>query len=317
MTGYIVKRLFTALILLYVVATVVFFLLFLVPGDPAVMLLSSGGVAPPPEAVTQLRQEMGLDKPVVTQYVAYLDRIAHGDLGSSFQDHTPVTQVIADRLPRTLELVGAAALLSVLVGIPLGVISARRMGEWPDRALKWLTGIALSVPVFVIGTVLMLLFSQILGWFPAGGYASFGESPARHLQSLLLPTLTIAIGFTSMVLRMARSTVLGVIDKDWVRTARAKGLTERKVWRRHIVRNSLGPVVTLTGLQIGSLIGGTVLVEYVFNWPGLSGMLVTAVDYRDYPEVQGVVLVVAALFILINLVADVIYPILDPRARSK
>ncbi|MEM5439391.1 ABC transporter permease [Paraburkholderia diazotrophica] len=317
MAGYIVKRLLTAAVLLYVVATVVFFLLFLVPGDPAVMLLSSGGVAPPPEAVTQLRGQMGLDKPIVTQYLAYLEHIAHGNLGNSFQDQTPVSQVIAERLPRTLELVGAAALLSVVTGIPLGVIAARRAGSWADRMLRSFTSFALSVPVFVVGTLLLLLFSQVLGWLPAGGFSTFSDSPLRHFEALILPTVTIAIGFSAMVLRMTRSTVLGVIDRDWVRTARAKGLAERRVWRRHIVRNSLGPVVTLTGLQIGSLLGGTVLVEYVFNWPGLSGMLVTAVDYRDYPEVQGVVLVVAALFILINLVADLIYPILDPRARSK
>jgi peptide/nickel transport system permease protein len=317
MFGYIVRRVVTAALLLYVVATVVFFLLFLVPGDPAVMLLSSGGVAPPPEAVAQLRQEMGLDKPLLLQYVSFLDRLAHGNLGYSFQDHSAVFQVIADRLPQTLELVGASALLSVLVGIPLGVLSARRSGEWPDRMLKGVTALSLSVPVFVTGTVFVLIFSQLLQWLPAGGYASIRESPTRHLQALLMPTVAIAIGFTSMVLRMTRSTVLGVIDRDWVRTARAKGLSERKVWRRHIVRNSLGPVVTLTGLQIGTLIGGTVLVEYVFNWPGLSGMLVTAVSYRDYPEVQGVVLVVAAIFIFINLVSDLIYPVLDPRARSK
>jgi len=317
MIGYILKRLAMAVVLLYVVATVVFFLLFLVPGDPAVMLLSSGGVAPPPEAVVELRQKMGLDKPIVTQYLTYLDRTLHGNLGYSFQDNTPVSEVIEDRLPRTLELVGAATLLSVCVGIPLGVISARRLGGWVDRFLKWVSGLALSVPVFVTGTVLMLIFSQYLGWFPAGGFASFADSPWRHFQALILPAITIAIGFSAMVLRMTRSTVLGVKDRDWVRTARAKGLAERAVWRRHIVRNSLGPVVTLTGLQMGALIGGTVLVEYVFNWPGLSGMLVTAVDFRDYPEVQGVVLVVAALFILINLIVDLIYPILDPRARSK
>jgi peptide/nickel transport system permease protein len=317
MVGYIARRLVTAALLLYVVATVVFFLLFMVPGDPAVMLLSSGGVSPPPEAVVQLREQMGLNKPVLTQYLSFLNKLAHANLGHSFQDKAPVLQIISDRLPRTLELVGSATVLALLLGIPLGVLAARRSGQWQDRMLRSLTSCALSVPVFVTGTVLVLIFSQFLRWLPAGGYSPLSENPVRHFQALLMPTLAIAFGFTAMVLRMTRSTVLGVMDQDWVRTARAKGLSERRVWRRHIVRNALGPVVTLTGLQIGTLIGGTVLVEYVFNWPGLSGMLVNAVDYRDYPTVQGVVLIVAAIFILINLVVDLIYPVLDPRVRSQ
>lgn len=315
MLTYVAKRIVTALVLIYLVATIIFLLLFLVPGDPAALLLSSGGVAPPPEAVAQLRDEMGLNKPVLTQYGDYLRRLTHGNLGQSFQDNSPVAAEIGQRLPRTLELIGTSAVLSLLVGVPLGVWSARRRTELPDRVMRVLSGLALSIPTFVLGTLFVLVFAQWLKWLPAGGFASFADNPWRHLQALLMPTVAIAVGFGAMILRMTRATVLSVMGQDWVRTARAKGLNEAAVWRRHIVRNALGPVLTLTGLQIGSMIGGIVLVEYVFNWPGLSGMLVNAVNYRDYPEVQGIVLVVATLFILLNVAVDLLYSLLDPRVR--
>lgn len=315
MLGYLGRRLGVSLFLIYAVATIIFFILYLVPGDPAEILLSTGGIAPPPEAVEAMRQQLGLDQPILRQYADYLLRLVQGDLGKSFSDGTPVTQNIIQRLPRTLELIAAATVLSLLIGLPLGVLAAIKRGQVVDRVLAVVSSIALSAPVFVIGTLMILVFAQLLRLVPAGGYVAFTDNPGRHLLLLLMPSLAIAIGFSAIVMRMTRSTVLDMLEQDWVRTARAKGLREQVVLVRHVVRNSLGPVTTVVGLQIGSLLGGTVLIEFVFNWPGLSGLLVRAVENRDYPEVQGIVLVISVMFILISLLVDMIYALLDPRVK--
>ncbi|MCB1969605.1 MAG: ABC transporter permease [Geminicoccaceae bacterium] len=315
MWGYALKRTLVALILVWVVATIVFSVLHLIPGDPAVLLSSSGGVLPPPEAVEALREKMGLNRPILEQYGSYLAGLLHGDLGRSFTDGYPIVEEIATRLPRTIELILAATLLALLIGMPLGTLAATHRGSWTDRLLSWMAGLQLSMPVFVIGTLLILLFAQTLRWVPAGGYTPFGEDPVRHLIHLSMPAFTIAVGLSAVIFRMVRTTVIETLERDWVRTARAKGLPRKKVLRRHVVRNALGPVVTVVGLHVGTLLGGTVLVEYVFNWPGLSGFLVNAVELRDYPAVQSIVLVISFLFIMINLVVDLLYSVLDPRIR--
>ncbi|WP_429924137.1 ABC transporter permease [Agrobacterium vitis] len=315
MLQYLLKRLAISFCLVYAVATIVFFVLYLVPGDPAEVLLSTGGVAPPVEAVEAMREKLGLNQPVIHQYGSYLLRLARGDLGTSFTDDSPVADSIVQSLPRTLELLIGSTVLSILIGLPLGVLAAIRRGSLIDRALSVYAGVALSAPVFVIGTLMVLIFAQNLRWVPAGGFVPFTANPARHLLLLLMPCLAIAIGFSAVIMRMARSTVLDMLEQDYVRTARAKGLAERVILMRHVVRNSLGPVTTIVGLQMGALLGGTVLVEYVFNWPGLSGLLVRAVESRDYPEVQGIVLVISALFIFISLLVDLTYAALDPRVK--
>ncbi|MCB9945746.1 MAG: ABC transporter permease [Geminicoccaceae bacterium] len=315
MWGYALKRTLVALILVWVVATIVFSVLHLIPGDPAVLLSSSGGVLPPPEAVEALREKMGLNRPILEQYGSYLAGLLHGDLGRSFTDGYPIVEEIATRLPRTIELILAATLLALLIGMPLGTLAATHRGSWTDRLLSWMAGLQLSMPVFVIGTLLILLFAQTLRWVPAGGYTPFGEDPVRHLIHLSMPAFTIAVGLSAVIFRMVRTTVIETLERDWVRTARAKGLPRKEVLRRHVVRNALGPVVTVVGLHVGTLLGGTVLVEYVFNWPGLSGFLVNAVELRDYPAVQSIVLVISFLFIMINLVVDLLYSVLDPRIR--
>lgn len=312
---YVAWRVLIALGLVFVVTTIVFLVLHLVPGDPAVLLLSGGGVDPSPEAVAELRRRLGLDDPILVQYVTYLTRLLHLDLGTSFQDGHPVAAEIVRRLPRTLELIVAAAILSVLVGLPLGTLSALRAGTVTDRAMSLVAGLMLSVPIFVTGTLMVLVFAQKLRWVPAGGFVDFTEAPLRHLVHLAMPALTIAIGLSAVMFRMMRTTVLETLQREWVRTARAKGLPANAVLRRHVVRNALGPVLTVLGLHMGTLLGGTVLVEYVFNWPGLSGFLVVAVENRDYPEVQGIVLVISFLFILLNLIVDLLYSVLDPRIR--
>lgn len=315
MLNYVIKRCFAAVLLSVTVASIVFLALYLVPGDPAEVLLATGGVAPPQEAIDALRIELGLDRPVYVQYVAFLGDLLRGDLGDSFSNGQPVMDTILVRLPRTLELIFAATVISLAVGIPGGLIAAMRQGSATDRVLSFIASVALSLPVFVVGTAMIYIFAQTLHLVPAGGFVSFAQDPGRHLLLLLMPALAISIGFAAVIFRMSRATVAAVLTKDWVRTARSKGISERRVIVWHIVRNALGPVATVVGLQMGSLLGGSVLVEFVFNWPGLSGYLVTAIENRDYPGVRGTVLVVATLFIFINLIVDMIYMILDPRVR--
>lgn len=316
MFSYIVKRVLAALLLSLAVASIVFAALYLVPGDPAEVLLSAGGVAPPAEAVRALRTELGLDEPVLWQYLQFLAGLASGDLGHSFSSKTPVLDTILLRLPRTLELIGAATLISLAIGIPAGLAAALHQGDKLDRFLSFLASIAISLPVFVIGTAMIYVFAQTLRLVPAGGFVPFSTDPTRHLLLLLMPAVTISIGFSAVIFRMSRATVSTVLTKDWVRTARSKGISERRVLIWHVVRNALGPVATIAGLEMGGLLGGSVLIEYVYNWPGLSGYLITAIENRDYPQVRGTVLVVAVLFILLNLLVDLLYMILDPRVRQ-
>jgi peptide/nickel transport system permease protein len=315
MVRYAARRLGIALALIWVVATIVFLVIHLIPGDPAELLLSQGGVAPDPAAVAELRARLGLDRPLLTQYASYLGRLAHGDLGASLLDDHAVAGEIALRLPRTIELIGAAGLIALILGLPAGTWAALRAGSAGDRALSGLAGIGLSIPVFVVGTLAILVFAQLLRWAPAGGYVAFARDPARHLIELAMPAGTIAIGLGAIIFRMTRSAVLEVLGRDHVRAARARGLTRTRIVLHHVVRGALSPVVTVLALHLGSLLGGTVLVEFLFNWPGLSGYLVRAVEARDYPEVVGIVLVISILLVILNFAVDLLYAVLDPRVR--
>lgn len=312
---WLARRIGISICLVWIVASIVFLAIRLIPGNPAELLLSQGGVAPDPRAVTELKRELGLDRPLWTQYWASMDDLLHGNLGNSLEDGTPVMSEVLFRLPRTLELIFAAGLFAALVGVPAGTLAANRRGGLFDRFAGWLAGLALAVPVFVTGTLLILLFAVNLQWMPAGGYVPFLQNPLQHLVLLAMPALTIGAGLAAAVFRMTRSAVLDVARRDHVRAARAKGLSPFRVLRRHVLRNAMLPVVTVFGLQLGALLGGTVLVEYVFNWPGLSSLLVEAVNARDYTEVQGIVLVISVLFVALNLLIDLIYAALDPRVR--
>jgi peptide/nickel transport system permease protein len=314
---FVLRRVAVSLVLMWVVATIVFLTLHIVPGDPAELLLSTGGVAPDPYAVQELREKLGLDQPILTQYGQFLLRLMEFDLGLSMVDEYPVAQEIALRLPRTLELIVAGTLLAVIIGLPAGTYAAVRAGGAFDRAASATAAVLQALPIFVLGTLLILVLAQWLRWMPAGGYTPFAQDPVKHLLLLTLPAIAVAKGLAATVFRMARTAVLDVLSRDHVRTARAKGLTPGRVLRSHVVRNAMIPVTTVLGLQMGALLGGTVLVEYVFNWPGLSTPLLRAVEARDYPMVVGIVLTVSGLFLLINLVMDLLYAVLDPRiARS-
>ena len=315
MLAYALARIAVALGLIWAVITLVFLIIHFVPGDPAELLLSQGGVAPDPAAVAELRTKLGLDRPILTQYLGYVGGLLTGDLGSSLLDDHSVADEIKLRLPRTLELIFAASLLAVLFGLPLGTLAALRAGGTVDRVLAGAAGLGLSVPVFVVGTIAILIFAQKLRWVPAGGFVPFSRDPVQHIILLLMPAGTIAIGLGAVVFRMTRSSVLEVLERDFVRAAHAKGLSAGRIVLHHVVRNALIPVVTVLALHMGSLLGGTVLVEFVFNWPGLSGYLVRAVEQRDYPEVVGIVLVISIAFVLINLVVDLLYAVIDPRVR--
>jgi peptide/nickel transport system permease protein len=312
---WLLKRIATSLVLIWLVASIVFGAIRLVPGDPAELLLSQGGVAPDPSAVAELHDQLGLDRPFLVQYAINFRQVLSGDLGKSLQDDRPVTTEIVRRLPRTLELIAAAAVFAILVGIPGGLAAAVRRDTWLDRVGQIKASVVLSIPVFVTGTVLVLIFAQWLHWVPAGGYVPLARDPVKHLTLLAMPALTIGMGLAATVFRMTRASVLDVAQRDYVRTARAKGVSPRRVLRRHVLRNALMPVVTVLALNLGSLLGGTVLVEYVFNYPGLSGLLVDAVNARDYPTVEGVVLVISVLFVALNLLVDLLYAALDPRVR--
>lgn len=314
--AWIVKRLATSLVLVWAVATLVFLAIHMVPGDPAELLLTQQGGAPDPTAVANLKKRLGLDQPLLTQYGTAMLKLAQGDLGVSLRDGTPITQQIALRLPRTLELIGAAGLIALCIGLPLGAIAAVRQGQWQDRLISQIAGFSLAVPVFVIGTLFIMLFAQFLRLVPAGGFVPFWQDPVQHLVLLAMPAFSIGIGLAAMITRMTRTAMIDVMSRDFVRTARAKGVKGRRVLIRHVLRNALTPVLTVLALHLGSLLGGTVLVEFVFNWPGLSGFLVSAVGARDYPEVVGIILVISILFVLLNVLVDILYALLDPRVRQ-
>jgi peptide/nickel transport system permease protein len=314
---FFASRLARTLFLAWLVATIVFLVLHLVPGDPAELLLSSGGAMPDPTAVAELRARLGLDRPILTQYGDFVAGLVRLDLGRSLVDDYSVAAEIALRLPRTLELIFAATLLALVVGVPAGVYAAVHRGGRFDRVMSAVTAVLLAVPVFVLGTLLILVFAQMLRLTPAGGFVPFARNPGQHLALLALPAIAIGKGLAAIVFRMMRASVLDTLSADHVRTARAKGLSNTRILAHHVVRNAFTPVLTVLGLHMGALLGGTVLVEYVFNWPGLSTPLIRAVEGRDYPMVVGIVLTISGLFLLINMIVELLYGVLDPRARAR
>lgn len=314
MTSFILRRVGMGALLVFLVLTLIFSAIRLIPGDPVELLLSSGNTSADPETVERMREQLGLNGSLPVQYWNFLAGILTGDLGQSIRTGDAVSESIAQRLPRTLELVVFATVISMAVGIPLGAWAAAK-GGFVDSTATVLTSLGVALPVYVLGTLLILVFSLTLGWFPAGGFATWQQNPGKHFQLLILPAIALSLGFTAIIARMTRSAVLETMGQDWVRTATAFGHTPLKVFRRHVLRNSMTPVTTVIGLGFGTLLGSTVLAERVFNYPGLSSLLVESVSNRDYAVVQGIVIIIALLFILINIVVDVVYGLLDPRVR--
>jgi len=312
---YVLRRLGLAGILLWVVATVLFFSIHLLPGDPALLILGGDAAQASPEQIARVRARLGLDRPLGVQYVAWLGKVARGDLGTSLIDERSVARDLANRLPRTLQLVVPATVLAVTVGVLLGMFAGRRRGRLADPAASAVALAGFSMPVFVVGMALVLVFSLRLRWLPPAGDVPPGEDVGGFLRHLVLPVVALAAAPLATVMRMTRSSYLEEAARDFVRTARAKGLAERVVAWRHVLRNALLPVTSIVGLQVGSMFAGAVLVEYVFAWPGINALLLNSLGTRDYPVIQGVVLLGSILFVLVNLITDLCYGLVNPRIR--
>jgi peptide/nickel transport system permease protein len=310
------KRVGVSLLLIWMVATMVFAAIHVVPGDPAEIMLSEGGYAPDPAAVQQLREQLGLNKPILRQYWSWLDNLGHGNLGTSVLDGSPVGELIGLRLPRTLELIAAATVFAILIGLPLGTAAAIYQGSVLDRVLGSFAALFAGMPVFVTAALLIVLVSEQLRLVATGGYVPFAANPIEHIKLLCMPAFAIGLGLSAVLLRMTRAAVLDTMQRDYVRTARAKGAGPARILLHHILRNALMPVVTVLALHMGAMLGGTVLTEFVFNWPGISSMMVDAVNNRDYPVVVATLFVIAVLFVALNFVVDIIYGFLDPRVRG-
>ena len=312
MLAYTIRRVLLAIPVMLMVATAVFLLLRLTPGDPAGVILG-------PEATEErrlaLRRELGLEDPLPVQYVRWLGKAVQGDLGRSIFLNKPVTVALAERAQPTLLLTILALLVSVLIGLPAGVIAARARGSWLDLGTMGVAMVGIAMPTFWLGLNLIFIFAVLLRWLPVAGYQPLSAGPWEALRYLILPAITLGVAQGALLARMTRSMMLEVLDQDYVRTARAKGLTERAVVLRHALRNAFIPLMTVIGLSFAALMGGAVVTEQIFTIPGVGHLLIQAIGRRDFPLVQGTVLVIAALYVLINLAVDLLYAVVDPRIR--
>jgi len=309
---FIAKRLLQTVPVLLVVSVTVFSLIHLIPGDPVQVMV---GESQDPEVVAAIRHDLGLDRPLYIQYASWLGNALRGDLGMSIRTHQPVTEVVAERARPTLQLTALALLIALGVALPVGVLAATRRNSGIDVSATTVALLGVSMPNFLIALLLIFVFAIKLQWLPTSGYVSVFQEPVRGLRFLILPALTIGMAMAAVITRMTRSSLLEALDQDYVRTARSKGLVERRVVVGHALRNAMIPVVTVVGLQIGNLIAGAVITEYVFAIPGVGRLIVDSIFARDYPVLQGVVLFTAIGFILANLLADLMYAALDPRIR--
>ncbi|AYN94774.1 ABC transporter permease [Pseudomonas sp. LTJR-52] len=313
MLTFILRRLFSAIPTLILVSLFVFTLQKLLPGDP---VLAMAGEERDPAVIEYLRDKYRLNDPVPVQYLNWVGNVLKGDFGTSLRTEQPVTALIVSKLPVTLELSVFALLIALLIGIPTGILSAVRKGSAVDYSANIVALSGISIPHFWLGILLIMVFAVKLRWLPASGFVPFSENPLQNLKTLLLPAFVLGAGLSGTLMRHTRSAMLEVLRSDYVRTARAKGLLPRTVILKHAFRNALMPIVTLTTLLFGELLGGAVLTEQVFSIPGFGKMIVDAVFNRDYAVVQGVVLCVAIGFVLMNLLADVLYRLINPRLRT-
>ena len=304
MRTYVLRRVAQSALTLLGVSVLVFVILRVLPGDPARMLLPDGA---PESAVAELNRQLGLREPLVVQYGLFLGSVARGDFGQSFQYRAPALRVVLERLPATVQLALAAMLITVAAGVPLGIFTAVRRGTRYDVAGTIVAVLGQSLPNFWLGIMLILLFGVALRWLPTSGFAGW--------TSLVLPAVTLAAFPTALVTRLTRSSMLEILNRDYIRTGRAKGLAERSVVFRHALRNAAIPVLTVIGLQIGALLGGAVITESIFAWPGMGKLIVDAIFFRDFPVVQTVLILSATVFVVINLAVDLLYTVIDPRIR--
>lgn len=306
MKNYFLRRTLLLVPVLWAVLTVVFSFLRLIPGDPVEAMLGEGARA---ADVVAMRKELLLDQPLVKQYLHYVKGVLHGDLGHSWNTRVPVASAIVSRLPATLELAAGGMMIAILAAFPLGVLAAKKANRWPDRFAMIMAVAAGAIPHFWLAPILILLFSIFLGWLPVSGRGTFLHA--------ILPSLTLGLALAAILVRMIRSSLLEELQSDYIRTARAKGSSERVVLWKHALRNAMLPVLTILGLQFGSLLTGAIITETIFSWPGIGRLLIQAIYSRDYPLVQGCILIFAALYALVNLLVDILYGVLDPRIQFK
>jgi peptide/nickel transport system permease protein len=312
MYGYLFRRLLGTIPVMLVVAIFIFLMLRLTPSDPAAIIAGDNATT---EQVAKIRGQLGLDRPMVEQFFIWSGKVLSGDFGESFFFKKTVAALIAQRLEPTLSLAASTILLAVLIAVPLGVLAAHRHGGWLDRGLMSFSVLGFSVPVFVVGYVLIYVFAIKLDWLPVQGYRRIAEDPGDWAVHLILPSLTLAVIYIALIARMTRASVIEVLGEDYIRTARAKGLASRAILIRHALRNAAIPIVTVIGIGIALLIGGVVVTESVYNIPGLGRLTVDAVLARDYPVIQAIILLFSFAYVLINLVIDIAYSFFDPRIR--
>lgn len=312
MIVFLLRRIIQIVPVVLVMCAVVFATSFMLPGDPTLTILGENA---PAAARAALRAEMGLDRPIPLQFIDWLGRALTGDLGKSFKTGEPVMDMLLTRIPVTLELTVLAILLAVSIGVPLGIVAALRRNSWIDTLVSVLSVSSLAMPFFWVGMLLIMLFTLRLGWLPPSGYVPMLEDPLRNLQLMIMPVLTVGTAYAALLMRQTRAAMTEVLSQDFVRTARAKGMAEPRIVVRHALRNALIPIITVIGLQFGGLIGGAVVTETVFALPGLGRMITNAIFERDYMVVQGAILVIVVGVIVVNLMTDVAYSLLDRRVE--
>jgi peptide/nickel transport system permease protein len=306
MLNFLLTRLFSVIIVALGVVTLVFLLIYLVPGDPIQAMLGEAATATDQEA---LREALGLNQPLLTQWLNYLNHLLHGDLGKSLYSKEPINQLLWQRLPATLELAVAGLMVAILIAFPLGSLAAMRKDTIYDQSAMVFSLLGVSIPNFWMGPLLIILFSLQLGWLPVSG--------REELASIILPALTLGTALAAILARMVRATLLEVLNEDYIRTARAKGLTETAIVVQHALRNAALPIITILGLQLGTLLGGAVITEMIFSWPGVGQLTIEAIQRRDYPLVQACVLLISLSYVIVNMMTDILYARLDPRVRYR
>jgi len=300
-----ISRLFQFFTVIFGVLVLTFLLIHLVPGDPVEVMLGESASMADRES---LREQLGLNQPLLTQFGSYLNKLAHGDLGRSIHTKTPIIELFKTRYPASVQLALLSMLIGLLIGVPLGIYAALKAGRWQDIIVTIVSVRLSAMPVFWLGPILMLVFAVWLGWLPVSGMS--------EPTAIILPALTLGFGLSAILTRMTRTSLLEVLNEDFIRTARAKGLSERTVIIRHALRAALLPIVTIVGLQMGSLLAGTVITETIFSWDGIGRLLVESIEKRDYPVTQACVLAVALSYVVINFITDMVYRLIDPRMRS-
>ncbi len=312
MATYVLRRLVQTLPVLFLSSILVFGLVRFIPGDPAILIAGPDAL---PEQIVAARARLGLDQPMYMQYAIWLGQVLRGDLGVSILNGYPVLDLIKLKFLATLQLTVGGLLIALLLAIPLGILSAVRRGGWLEHLTSLVVALGQAIPTFWLGILLVLVFSLQLKWLPPSGRVEFDQKPVLALRLMILPSLTLGFYSATLLTRFLKSSLLEVLEMDYVRTARAKGLAESRILTRHVLKNALIPVVTMLGLQLGAFLGGAVVTESIFDWPGLGRLMLQAIGTRDYPVLQGTVLFVVAIFVCVTLITDLTYGFLDPRIR--